>query len=76
MARRSKQEKQQEPLRLRAAMQSRVATGLREFYKPEQEVPHGLLVLLMQMDRDDWQGEQEGSSEVPTLRGSYAVSPR
>ncbi len=31
-------------------MQSRVGNGLRERYKPVQEVPHGLLVLLMQMD--------------------------
>ncbi len=26
--------------------------ALRERYKPQQEIPHGLLVLLMQMDRD------------------------
>jgi hypothetical protein len=58
MARRGKQQRQQEPIRLRAAMQRRVGNALREFYKTEQEVPHGLLVLLMEMDGDQQRAEQ------------------
>jgi hypothetical protein len=35
-----------------------VGMGLRDRYKPEQEIPHGLLVLLMQMNHDRTRAEQ------------------
>ena len=43
---------------LHAVMQASVGMGLRERYKPEQEIPHGLLVLLMQMNHDRMRAEQ------------------
>jgi hypothetical protein len=46
------------PMTLYAVMQESVGMGLRERYKPEQEIPHGLLVLLMQMNDDKRRAEQ------------------
>ena len=42
----------QGPMTLQAVMQESVGMGLRDRYKPDQEIPHGLLVLLMQMNHD------------------------
>jgi hypothetical protein len=39
-------------------MQYRVGNALREFYKTEQEVPQGLLVLLMEMEGDQPRADQ------------------
>jgi hypothetical protein len=41
-------------------MQESVGMGLRNRYKPEQEIPHGLLVLLMQINDDKNRAEQAG----------------
>ncbi len=46
------------PMTLHAVMCDSVGMGLRERYKPEQEIPHGLLVLLMQMNHDRTRAEQ------------------
>ncbi len=43
---------------LQAVMRESVGMGLRERYKAEQEIPHGLLVLLMQMNHDRSRAEQ------------------
>ncbi len=43
----------------------RVGVALRERYKPEQDIPHGLLILLMQMDDKTRAGQIEGSSVAP-----------
>jgi hypothetical protein len=40
------------PVTLDAIMRESLGIGLRERYRPEREVPHGLLVLLMQMNED------------------------
>lgn len=46
------------PMTLHSVMQESVGMGLRNRYKPEQEIPHGLLVLLMQMNDDKSRAEQ------------------
>ena len=46
------------PMTLHAVMQGSIGMGLRERYKAEQEIPHGLLVLLMQMNHDRTRAEQ------------------
>ncbi len=57
---------EERPMTLHAIMQESVGMGLRSRYKPEQEIPHGLLVLLMQMDENKRRAEQvEGSSVAP-----------
>jgi hypothetical protein len=43
---------------LHAVMRDSVGMGLRERYKPQDEIPHGLLVLLMQMNHDRTRGER------------------
>ena len=45
-------EKHDGPMTLQRVLQESVGAGLRERYKPEQEVPHHLMVLLMQMQHD------------------------
>jgi hypothetical protein len=46
------------PMTLHSIMQGSVGIGLRSRYKPQQEIPHGLLVLLMQMNHDKRRAEQ------------------
>ncbi len=54
-----------------------IGIDLRERYKPQQEIPHGLLVLLMQMDRDKTlAGPGQGNCVAPKSEGRYAVSPQ
>jgi hypothetical protein len=57
------------PMTLHAVMRDSVGMGLRERYKAEQEIPHGLLVLLMQMNHHRVRGKQlraeEGLSGTP-----------
>ncbi len=52
------------PTTLHAVMQESVGMGLRSRYKPEQEIPHGLLVLLMQMDDNTRRAEQVEAGSV------------
>jgi hypothetical protein len=40
------------PTTLQAVMRDSIGMGLSERYKPEQEVPQGLLVLLMRIEED------------------------
>ena len=47
------------PTTLHAVMQESVGMGLRNRYKPEEEIPHGLLVLLMQLNDDRNKAEQQ-----------------
>ncbi len=44
---------------LHAVMQASIGQGLQSRYNPEREIPHGLLVLLMQMDDEERTGVQE-----------------
>jgi hypothetical protein len=53
-----KQDASEGPMTLQAVMRESVGMGLRERYKAEQEIPHGLLVLLMQMNQDRSRAEQ------------------
>jgi len=53
-----KQNAPQGPTTLYSVMQESVGMGLRSRYKPEQEIPHGLLVLLMQINDDKNRAEQ------------------
>lgn len=41
-----------EPATLYGVMQEAIGAGLRRLYEPEKEVPHHLLVLLMQINED------------------------
>lgn len=52
------------PMTLHAVMRDSVGMGLRDRYKPEQEIPHGLLVLLMQMNHDRTRAEQLRQQEA------------
>ncbi len=47
------------PMTLHTVMRDSVGMELRERYKPEQEIPHGLLVLMMQMQHDKTRAEQQ-----------------
>lgn len=58
MAPTSKQRGQEGPMTLHAIMRASVGMGLQSRYKPEQEIPHGLLVLLMQMNDDQRRAEE------------------
>ena len=49
---------------LHAVMQGSIGMGLRERYKAEQEIPHSLLVLLMQMNHDRTRAEQGEQSKL------------
>ena len=60
MASTDKQDGLAAPMTLHAVMQESVGMGLRERYKPEQEIPHGLLVLLMQMNEDNKRAARAG----------------
>jgi hypothetical protein len=42
-----------EPASLHRVMQETIGFGLRKRYEPEQEIPHELLVLMMQMNEND-----------------------
>jgi hypothetical protein len=42
----------EEPVTLSRVMQEAVGSGLRSRYKPEKEIPHQLLVLMMQINED------------------------
>lgn len=55
---------QERPVTLHAVMQESVGMGLRSRYKPEHEIPHGLLVLLMQMDENKRRTAQVEASPV------------
>ena len=41
------------PATLHRVMQETIGFGLRKRYEPEQEIPHELLVLMMQMNEND-----------------------
>lgn len=41
-----------QPATLYGVMQEAIGAGLRKLYEPEKEVPHQLLVLLMQINED------------------------
>ncbi len=41
-----------EPATLYSVMQEAIGAGLQKFYEPENEVPHHLFVLLMQINED------------------------
>ena len=56
------------PMTLHAVMQGGVGMGLRERYKPEQEIPHHLMILLMQMKHDKARAEKAGQQHLHTLR--------
>lgn len=62
MALRGQQNGQTAPMTLHAIMQASVGMGLQARYKPEQEIPHGLLVLLMQMNADKREAEKNTPS--------------
>ena len=53
------------PMTLHAVMRDSVGMGLRQRYKPEQEVPHGFLVLLMQMKEEARAERLKASSFAP-----------
>jgi hypothetical protein len=53
------------PMTLHSVMQGSVGMGLRSRYKPQQEIPHGLLVLLMQINDD--------KGELSKLSGNIAL---
>lgn len=40
------------PVTLHAVMKEALGYGLQSRYKPEREIPHGLIVILMQMNED------------------------
>ena len=52
------------PVTLHAIMQESVGSGLRERYRPDAEIPHGLLVLLMQMNDDKRRAERAEQQAV------------
>jgi hypothetical protein len=41
------------PVTLHAVLKDAIGYGLRSRYQPEKEIPHDLLVLLMQMQEND-----------------------
>ena len=41
------------PVTLHAVMKDAIGFGLRSRYQPDKEIPHDLLVLLMQMKEDE-----------------------
>ena len=41
------------PVTLHAVLKDAIGYGLRSRYQPEKEIPHDLLVLLMQMKEND-----------------------
>jgi hypothetical protein len=59
-----KKKSQQAPMTLHAVMQASVGMGLRSRYKAEQEIPHGLLVLLMQMNDDQRRTEEAALHDI------------
>ncbi len=46
-----------EPASLHRVMRETIGFGLRKRYEPEQEIPHELLVLMMQMNENDRRGQ-------------------
>jgi hypothetical protein len=67
-----KESRRDEAITLHAVMQASIGQGLQSRYNPEREIPHGLLVLLMQMDDEERAGFQE-SAEAAKPR---ALHPR
>ncbi len=59
MAMPTKQNQRDEAITLHAVMRASIGEGLQSRYNPEREIPHGLLVLLMQMDGEERAGFQE-----------------
>jgi len=57
-----KESRRDEAITLHAVMS--IGEGLQSRYNPEREIPHGLLVLLMQMDDEEREDFQK-SSELP-----------
>jgi hypothetical protein len=55
----SKQNQRDEVMTLHAVMQASIGEGLQSRYNPEREIPHGLLVLLMQMEGEERAGFQQ-----------------
>jgi hypothetical protein len=51
-----------EAITLHAVMQASIGEGLQARYNPEREIPHGLLVLLMQMDGEERAGFQKSAA--------------
>ena len=48
-----------EPATLHKVMQETIGFGLRKRYEPEQEIPHELLVLIMQMNENGRRDEEQ-----------------
>lgn len=52
------QETSDEPATLHAVMREAIGSGLRTRYKPDKEIPHELIVLLMQMTENGRRGKK------------------
>jgi hypothetical protein len=48
----TEQKNHEGPVTLHAVMMEAIGHGLRSRYKPDKEIPHELMVLLMQMTED------------------------
>lgn len=46
------------PATLHNVMQETIGSGLRKRYQPEKEIPHGLLVLMMQINENREHGRK------------------
>lgn len=61
-----------EPATLSGVMQEAIGAGLRSRYKPEKEVPHQMLVLMMQINEDQRRNREtsgEGTVVHETVPG-------
>lgn len=66
-----KYERRHEAITLHEVMQASIGEGLQSRYNPEREIPHGLLVLLMQMDDEERAGlHQSGDTAKQGARRS------
>ena len=55
------QETNDEPATLHAVMREAIGCGLQSRYKPDKEIPHELIVLLMQMTENGRRGKKKAS---------------
>lgn len=53
-----------EPATLHAVMQEAIGFGLRKRYQPEKEIPHELLVIIMQLN-ETREGDQAPNTDLP-----------